>query len=131
VGHSDGDAAVHAVIDALLGAAGLGDIGRLFPDTDPAWRDADSVALLEDVCARIAAAGYRVGNVDVTLVCERPRIAPRTGEMAARLAPVLGVDPSAVSIKATRGEGMGPEGRGECVTALAVALLLPRRQEET
>lgn len=129
LGHSDGDAAVHAVIDALLGAAGLGDIGVLFPDTDPAWRDADSLALLAETVGRVAAAGWRVVNVDLVLVCERPRVAPRRGEMRRRLGAVLGLDPADVSVKATRGEGLGPEGRGECVTAQAVALL--ERREAT
>ena len=124
LGHSDGDAAVHALIDALLGAAGLGDIGSLFPDTDPVWRDADSLDLLRDVVARVRAAGWRVGNADLVLVCERPRVAPRREAIRERLAPLLGVAPAAVSVKATRGEGVGPEGRGECVTAQAVVLLL-------
>ncbi len=123
LGHSDGDAAVHALIDALLGAAGLGDIGTLFPDTDPAWRDADSLDMLRDVMARVRTAGWRVVNADLVLVCERPRVAPRREAIRGRLAPLLGVPPAAVSVKATRGEGLGPEGRGECVTAQAVVLL--------
>jgi len=124
VGHSDGDAVAHAVIDALLGAAALGDIGRHFPDTDPAWADAAGADLLARTAALVAAGGWRIGNIDAMVVTERPRIAPRADEMRAALAGALGVPSSSVSVKATRGEGVGPEGRGECVTALAVALLL-------
>lgn len=125
LGHSDGDAAVHAVVDAVLGAAALGDIGRHFPDDDPAWAGADSLDLLARATALVHAAGWRVGNVDLTLILERPRIAPAAERMRAALAGALGVDPGVVSVKATRGEGLGPEGRGECVTAMAIALLLP------
>ena len=131
VGHSDGDAVAHAVIDALLGAAAMGDIGRHFPDTDPAWRGADSLDLLARTAGLIVEAGWRVGNVDATVITERPRIAPRADEMRAALAGALGLDPSRVSVKATRGEGLGPEGRGECVTATAVALLLSAGEEES
>lgn len=123
VGHSDGDAVAHAVIDALLGAAALGDIGRHFPDTDPAWADAAGADLLARTAQLVADAGWRIGNVDATVITEQPRIAPRADEMRAALAAALGVPADAVSVKATRGEGVGPEGRGECVTALAVALL--------
>jgi len=123
LGHSDGDAVVHAVIDALLGATGLGDIGRHYPDTDPAWAGADSLGLLRDAAGKAAAAGWRVVNVDVTLIAERPRVAPRAADMAEAMAAPLGVTPGLVSVKGTRGEGLGPEGRGECVTAVAVALL--------
>ncbi len=125
LGHSDGDAATHAVIDALLGAAALGDIGRRFPDTDPSWAGADSLDLLRRTVALLSAEGWRVGNVDLTVIVERPAIAPRADAMAAALAPVLGVSDGDVSIKATRGEGLGPEGRGDCVTCLAVAAILP------
>lgn len=124
VGHSDGDVVAHAVIDALLGAAALGDIGRHFPDTDPAWAGAAGPDLLARTAGLLAAEGWRVGNVDATVVTERPRIAPRADEMRAVLAEALGVPANVVSVKATRGEGVGPEGRGECVTALAVALLV-------
>lgn len=123
VAHSDGDVVAHAVADALLGAASLGDLGRLFPDTDPAWAGADSLDLLARVTARVREAGWRVANVDLTVIAEAPRIAPRAGEMAAALAAVLGTAPADVSVKATRGEGLGPEGRGECVTVQAVVLL--------
>lgn len=122
-GHSDADVAAHAVMDALLGAAALGDIGELFPDDDEAYRGADSVALLAEVARRVAAAGWRVVNVDVTVVCEAPRLAPYRGEMAARLAAALGGPSVAVGVKATTTEGMGFAGRGEGIVALAVCLL--------
>jgi 2-C-methyl-D-erythritol 2,4-cyclodiphosphate synthase len=123
VGHSDGDAVLHAIMDALLGAAALGDKGRHFPDDDPAWAGADSLDLLGRAAALVAGAGWRVENLDVTLIAERPRIAGRVDEMRSAVARRLGLDPGVVSIKGTRGEGLGPEGRGECVTATAVALL--------
>jgi len=123
VGHSDGDALCHAVTDAVLGAAGLGDIGAHFPDTDPAYAGADSVDLLRRAWALVAAAGWRLGNLDCTVITEQPRLAPRVPEMRAALAAALDAAPDRVAVKATRGEGLGPEGRGECVTALAVALI--------
>ncbi len=129
LGHSDGDAVAHAVSDAVLGAAALGDLGRHFPDTDPAWKGADSLQLLARCVALARAAGWRVANADCTLIAQRPRIAGRAGEMAAALAAPLGVAPGAVSVKGTTGEGLGPEGRGECVTAVAVVLLAPAAQE--
>jgi 2-C-methyl-D-erythritol 2,4-cyclodiphosphate synthase len=122
-GHSDADVVTHALMDALLGAAGLDDIGALFPDDDPAYAGASSVALLREVVSRIQAAGWVVGNVDVTVVCERPRLAPYRQAMRAALAGVLGVAEDAVGIKATTTEGMGFEGRGEGVAASAVCLL--------
>ncbi len=122
-GHSDADVAAHAVVDALLGAAGLGDIGELFPDDDETYRGADSIGLLADVVRRVAAAGWRVVNVDLTLVCEAPRLAPYRAAMAARLAATLGIAPQAVGVKATTTEGMGFAGRGEGIVALAVCLL--------
>ena len=122
-GHSDADVAVHALMDALLGAAGLGDIGELFPDSDPAYAGASSIALLELVVARLSDAGWRIGNVDLTIVCERPRLARHRAEMRARLAAALGVEAEAVGVKATTTEGMGFEGRGEGVAAHAVCLL--------
>jgi 2-C-methyl-D-erythritol 2,4-cyclodiphosphate synthase len=122
-GHSDADVAAHAVMDALLGAAGLGDIGQLFPDDDEAYRGADSIALLAEVVRRVTAAGWRVVNVDLTVVCEAPRLAPLRGAMAARLAAALGIAPDAVGVKATTTEGMGFAGRGEGIVALAVCLL--------
>jgi 2-C-methyl-D-erythritol 2,4-cyclodiphosphate synthase len=123
VGHSDGDALCHAVTDAVLGAAGLGDIGAHFPDTDPAYAGADSVALLRQAWNLVAARGYRLGNLDCTVIAEQPMLAPRVPEMRAALAAALDSEPDRVAVKATRGEGLGPEGRGECVTALAVALI--------
>jgi 2-C-methyl-D-erythritol 2,4-cyclodiphosphate synthase len=121
-GHSDADAALHAVADALLGAAGLGDIGDHFPPTDERWRDADSGELLKAVVAQVAAR-HLIVNVDLTLVGERPRIAPRRAEMRQRLADVLGVDVLCVNVKATTNEGLGALGRGEGLAALAVAAL--------
>jgi 2-C-methyl-D-erythritol 2,4-cyclodiphosphate synthase len=122
-GHSDADVLTHAVIDALLGAAGLDDIGALFPDTDAAYKDADSLALLRDVVGRVAAAGYTVVNVDTTVVMERPKLSPHRAEIRATLAAALGVGESDVNVKASTGEGLGFVGRGEGVAALAVATL--------
>jgi 2-C-methyl-D-erythritol 2,4-cyclodiphosphate synthase len=122
-GHSDADVGVHALMDALLGAAGLGDIGELFPDTDPAYAGVSSVELLRRVSARIREAGWEVVNVDVTLVCERPRLADSRPAMRQGLAGALGLAGDAVSVKATTTEGMGFEGRGEGIAALAVCLL--------
>lgn len=123
LGHSDGDAVCHALADALLGAAGLGDIGRHFPDTDPRWADADSLDLLARVRVMVGGVGLMVENVDATIIAEQPMIAPAAAAMCRKLAGVLHVDPSQVSVKGTRGEGVGPEGRGECVSVQAVALL--------
>jgi 2-C-methyl-D-erythritol 2,4-cyclodiphosphate synthase len=120
-GHSDADVLAHAVVDALLGAAGLGDIGRLFPDTDAAWKDADSMALLRDVVGRVGAAGYAVVHVDTTVMMERPKLAPHRDAIAAALAAAL--RGATVNVKATTGERMGFVGRGEGVAALAVATL--------
>jgi 2-C-methyl-D-erythritol 2,4-cyclodiphosphate synthase len=126
IAHSDGDVLIHALCDALLGAAALGDIGYLFPDTDPRYRGADSRALLREVVRRLADAGWRAGNVDLTLIAQAPRVAPHVAEMRQRLAADLGVEPGAVSVKATTSEGLGFIGRREGVAAHAVALLLPR-----
>ncbi len=123
VGHSDADVVAHAVTDALLGAANLGDLGRHFPDTDERWRGADSMHLLAHAVELIHEAGWYVGNVDLTVITEQPKISPRAAKMSARLANVLQVSASSVSVKATRGEGLGPEGRGECLTVQAIALL--------
>lgn len=131
VGHSDGDAVCHAIADALLGAASLGDIGRHFPDTDQRWAGADSLELLRETTGLILAAGFRVANVDCTVITEQPAISPRAGAMREALAEALQVDPDRVSVKATRGEGLGPEGRGECLTVQAVALLTAGRKEGT
>jgi 2-C-methyl-D-erythritol 2,4-cyclodiphosphate synthase len=122
-GHSDADVVAHAVIDAVLGAAGLGDIGRHFPDSDAQWRDADSIALLQRTGQLVAELNYQVVNVDVTAVCEAPQIGPHAAAMCARLAGALGIAPRLVSVKGTTNEGMGWIGRGEGIAALAVALL--------
>ena len=124
LGHSDADVCAHAIGDAILGAAGLGDLGRHFPDTDPRWKGVSSLVLLREIAAMAAAAGFRVGNCDVTLAARRPKIAPRAGEMRARLAEALGVLPAQVNVKATTGEGMGFVGREEGIAAHAVALLV-------
>lgn len=120
-GHSDADVLTHAVIDALLGAAGLGDIGVHFPDTDDAYEDADSVGLLREVVARLAAHGLRVVHVDTTVLMERPKIGPYRDAIRARLAEALGLDAGCVNVKASTGEGMGFVGRLEGAAALAVA----------
>jgi 2-C-methyl-D-erythritol 2,4-cyclodiphosphate synthase len=120
-GHSDADVLTHAVIDALLGAAGLGDIGEHFPDTDERWRDADSLELLQTVAAQVQAAGVTIRHVDVTVLLEAPKLAPHREEIRARLSNVLGLSLPHVNVKATRGEGMGFVGRGEGAAALAVA----------
>lgn len=122
-GHSDADALLHAIADALLGAAALGDIGTHFPPTDPAWAGANSADLLRSVAEKVAAAGWRVTNVDATVLCEAPRLAPHTAAMRAAIAEALDVDVEAVSVKATTMEGMGPIGRDEGIAALAVATL--------
>lgn len=126
LGHSDADICAHALCDALLGAAGLGDIGRHFPDTDPRWKGVSSLLLLREVAEKVAALGWKVGNCDVTLAARRPKIAPRADEMRARLAGCLGVSPAQVNVKATTGEGLGFVGRGEGIAAHAVALLVRR-----
>jgi 2-C-methyl-D-erythritol 2,4-cyclodiphosphate synthase len=122
-GHSDADAIAHAVTDAILGAAALGDIGAHFPPDDEAWRDADSIELLKRAAALVMGAGFRPVNVDVTVVCEAPVIRPHAAAMAARLGGALGLDPGAVSIKGKSNEGMGWIGRGEGVAVMAVAVL--------
>jgi 2-C-methyl-D-erythritol 4-phosphate cytidylyltransferase/2-C-methyl-D-erythritol 2,4-cyclodiphosphate synthase len=124
LGHSDADVCAHAIGDAILGAAGLGDLGRHFPDTDPRWKGVSSLLLLAEIARRAAERGWRVGNCDVTLAARRPRIAPRAEEMRARLAGALGVTAAQVNVKATTGEGMGFVGREEGIAAHAVALLL-------
>jgi 2-C-methyl-D-erythritol 2,4-cyclodiphosphate synthase len=120
-GFSDADVLTHAIVDALLGAAGLGDIGELFPDTDEQWRDADSMALLRDVLGRVQAAGWAVAHVDTTVVLERPKLAPHRDAIRESLASVLG----SVNVKFTTGEKMGFVGREEGAAALAVATLAP------
>jgi 2-C-methyl-D-erythritol 2,4-cyclodiphosphate synthase len=125
-GHSDGDAVAHAVTDALLGAAALGDIGQMFPDTDPAWRGADSMRLLADARERVVQAGFALVNVDATVILERPKLAPHVPAMRERLAAALGLPVSAVSVKATTNEGMDAVGRGEGIQVLAVAAVEAR-----
>lgn len=119
--HSDGDVALHALCDALLGAAALGDLGTHFPADDPRWRDADSREILAGVAAMLRAKGWRTGNCDITIVCEQPRIAPHVKAMREVIAGVLGLEIEAVSVKATTTEKLGFCGRGEGVAALAVA----------
>lgn len=123
LGHSDADVLAHAIIDALLGAAGQGDIGSLFPDTDERNRDADSLRLLDVAWGRVAAAGWSIANLDCTVIAQRPRIAPYVPAMRAALAARLGLAPGAVSIKGKTTELLGFTGRGEGVAALAVVLL--------
>ncbi len=122
-GHSDADALTHAVIDALLGAAGLGDIGLHFPDSDERWRDADSIALLREVVAQVGAGGWAVGNVDATVICEAPKLGAYRERMRDALAAAIGIKPGAVNVKFTTNERMGPIGRGEGIAALASATL--------
>lgn len=122
-GHSDADAVAHAITDALLGATGLGDIGRHFPPTDEQWRDADSIELLRHVAHLAAEHNYQVVNVDVTIVCEAPKIGTHADAMRERLAGALVIAPSAVSVKGKTNEGMGWIGAGEGVAAMAVVLV--------
>jgi 2-C-methyl-D-erythritol 2,4-cyclodiphosphate synthase len=120
-GHSDADALTHAVIDALLGAAGLGDIGQHFPDTDERWRDADSLDLLTEVCVFLEEHGFVVTHVDTTVVCEAPKLGPYRDDMRRVLAATMGLSARDVNVKFTTNEGMGWVGRGEGIGALAVA----------
>lgn len=124
LGHSDADVLTHAVMDALLGAAGLGDIGKLFPDTDPAYAGADSLALLEQVMEKLTAHGLRIGNVDATVLAQRPKLAPYIPAMRANLARAMGVGPDQINVKATTEETLGFTGSGEGMAAHAVCLLL-------
>jgi 2-C-methyl-D-erythritol 2,4-cyclodiphosphate synthase len=120
-GHSDADALTHALIDALLGAAGLGDIGQHFPDSDERWRDADSLALLEEVSGFLEQHGWSVRHMDATVICEAPKLGAYRDAMRARLAEAVGLPPLEVNVKFTTNEGMGFVGRGEGVAAMAVA----------
>ena len=122
-GYSDGDVLAHAVCDALLGAAALGDIGELYPNSDPAWKDADSLKLLKDAWLRVKAQGWRLVNLDCVVSCEMPKILPHRESICRSLAEVLGVEPEKVFIKGKTNEGLGPLGTGEAVEALAVCLL--------
>lgn len=125
-GHSDGDAVAHAITDAVLGAAGAGDIGELFPDSDPANRNRDSIEMLRLAVTRAAMHGWRPAHVDVTVIAEQPRLAPHRAAMRAALAAALGVEPGAVSVKGKTNEGMGWIGRGEGIACIAVATLEER-----
>lgn len=124
LGHSDADVLLHAITDALLGAAGLGDIGRHFPDTDPQWKGADSRVLLRGAMDTVRTQGWRVANVDCTIICERPKVLPHAPAMAANIAADLRIDPTQVNIKGKTTEKLGFTGRGEGIAAQAVALLL-------
>lgn len=124
-GHSDADVLLHAICDALLGAAGLGDIGRHFPDSDVRYKGIDSRRLLREVAAKIREAGFCVGNIDATVICESPRVAPHAAEMRANIARDVGTRESAVNVKGTTTEKLGFTGRGEGIAAQAIALLEP------
>lgn len=126
-GHSDADAVCHAVTDAILGAAGLGDIGEMFPDSDPANRDRDSIQMLETAVQRLGKAGYRVNQIDVCVVAEAPRLAPHREKIRKRLAAALGIDSAGVSVKGKSNEGMGWIGRKEGLACIAVATLKGNR----
>ena len=123
LGHSDADALLHAITDALLGAAALGDIGRHFPDTDPQFRGADSIVLLAEAARRVRAAGYQIVNVDSTIVAQAPKMAPHIPAMCERIAQVLGLETTAVNVKAKTAEKMGPVGERHAIEARAVCLL--------
>ena len=131
LGHSDADVLTHAVMDALLGAAALGDIGKHFPDSDPAYRGANSLTLAREVAALLRAKNYRVGNVDATVLAQAPKLAPHIVQMRENLAEALGVPTDAISVKATTEEGLGFTGTGEGIAAHAVCLIeqLPRAQK--
>jgi len=122
-GHSDADVLTHALIDALLGAAGLGDIGMHFPDSDPTYKGASSLDMLKVICQAVEALGFRVANIDTTVLAQLPRIGPYRAAIVGNLASTLGIDPERVNVKATTTEGMGFIGRGEGIAASAVVLL--------
>jgi 2-C-methyl-D-erythritol 2,4-cyclodiphosphate synthase len=123
VGHSDADVVLHAMADAVLGAAGLGDIGEHYPDTEPAWRGLDSSRLLAEVVARVADAGWRPVNCDLVIHAQEPKLGPHKPAIRANLARLLGIDPGAVNVKAKTGEQVGPIGRAEAIACEAVVLL--------
>ena len=127
-GHSDADALLHAITDALFGAAGLGDIGQHFPDTDPAFKGADSAALLAECVRRVRAAGWQIANIDSTIVAQAPKLAPHIPAMRERIATVLGVPAECVNVKAKTAEKMGPVGEGRAIEARAVCLLMQAPQ---
>lgn len=122
-GHSDADVLAHAIMDALLGAAAMGDIGKLFPDSDPKYRGADSLELLREVCKKLREAGFEIGNIDSTVIAQAPRLSPHIPEMRRRIAEAASVDTGRVSVKATTEEGLGFTGRGEGIAASAIALI--------
>ena len=124
LGHSDADALLHAITDALLGAAALGDIGRHFPDTAAEFKGADSLRLLQEAAHRVAAAGYAIVNIDSTIVAQAPKLAPHIPAMCARIATALGLEPGAVNVKAKTAEAMGPVGEGRAIEARAICLLV-------
>ena len=124
LGHSDADVLLHAICDALLGAAALGDIGRHFSDSDARYKDIDSRMLLREVARRVGAAGFHIGNVDATIIAQAPRMAPHIPQMVANIAADMGIAMNAVNVKATTTEGLGYTGRGEGIAVQAVALLL-------
>lgn len=128
-GHSDGDALLHAVADAVLGAAGLGSLGEQFPDHDPLWKGADSALFVTRARDLAAGRGFEIGNVDAVVIAEAPRLAPHAAEIRGRLASLLGVDAGAVSIRGTSSNGLGFAGRGEGIAVMAIVLLVARREE--
>jgi len=130
LGHSDADALLHAITDALFGAAGLGDIGRHFPDTDAAFQGADSFTLLQEAAQRVRAAGWQIVNLDSTIVAQAPKMAPHIPAMQARIAAALGIGVDAVNVKAKTAEKMGPVGEGRAIEARAVCLLMRTRSPE-
>ena len=123
LGHSDADVLVHAVMDSLLGAAALGDIGGLFPDTDPRYKDADSMVLLSEVCSILDENGFRIGNIDSTVIAQKPKLKPYIPQMKKNIAAVCGIDESCVNVKATTEENLGFTGRMEGISAHAVCLI--------
>jgi 2-C-methyl-D-erythritol 2,4-cyclodiphosphate synthase len=123
LGHSDADVLLHAIIDSLLGAAALGDIGRLFPPTDPAFKDISSLLLLEQAYASVKERGFSVRNIDATIVCEAPRLVPVIPEMIKNISKALGCDEDQINIKATTEEGLGATGKGEAIAAHAISLI--------
>ncbi len=129
LGHSDADVLIHAVMDAMLGAACLGDIGKHFPDTDPAYKGISSIRLLEKVTERLAEEGWEIGNVDATILAQKPKLAPHIDEMRANMAKAMNTDPSRVSVKATTEEGLGFTGAEQGIAVQAVCLLHDRREQ--
>jgi 2-C-methyl-D-erythritol 2,4-cyclodiphosphate synthase len=126
LGHSDADVLLHAITDALLGAAGLGDIGRHFPDTDPAFKGADSVKLLQEAARRVREAGYEIGNIDSTVIAQAPKLAPHIATMRERIASAIALTPAQVNVKAKTAERLGPVGEGLSIEARAACLLFQK-----